>query len=388
MIRSTLPSFTNIMANPTPGNTFTTAGKILSYQPSLALTGSLTPNDFDDYYRFTVDSRSTLNLGFAGSTPTSVTAAIYDYQFNELSGVGNGSSFNPGVYYIRIQNNTAVTNSISYTLNYQLNVQGDPVSLIQWTNNQDGRNAIWLMGGTSNTTRIEATDLSQVAKDWYVEGVADFNRDAIKDIVWRNRATGRTDIWYMGGLFGNTRASTVTLTPVSADWQLGGVGDVNGDGIPDLFWRNQSNGRTDVWSMGGSDGSTRISSTTIATVGAPWEIEKIGDLNGDGVPDIFWYNTANGRHDVWLMGGASNTTRIASQTLLTNANWRIEGIADFSEDQRPDIVWRNPSLGRTDLWVMGGDSNTTLINSQSISPAVSTNWRAFPLTFSLVLPPI
>jgi hypothetical protein len=57
---------------------------------------------------------------------------------------------------------------------------------------------------------------------------------------------------------------------VPLEWQVAGVGDVNGDGQADVIWRNGTNGTVAVWLMNGM---------TIASVGIPgsastdWEIQ-------------------------------------------------------------------------------------------------------------------
>jgi hypothetical protein len=86
---------------------------------------------------------------------------------------------------------------------------------------------------------------------------SDFNGDGIPDIVWHNRDTGSSGIWFMDR---GTRILGSAGLPGWADgdvnWWIAGVADFNGDGKPDLLWRNYGNGRNAVWLL---DGTTVIS---------------------------------------------------------------------------------------------------------------------------------
>ena len=52
----------------------------------------------------------------------------------------------------------------------------------------------------------------------------------------RDRISDATDFmgWYMNG---TTMSSSATITAVGTDWQIAGTPDINGDGKPDILWR-------------------------------------------------------------------------------------------------------------------------------------------------------
>src|SRR5207249_2104626 len=78
-----------------------------------------------------------------------------------------------------------------------------------------------------------------------------------------------------------------------------------------------------------------------------------GDLTGDGIPDILFRNYGTGadkgRNAVWVMGGPNGTTRtnvieLPSATAVDgsgNLVWQAATIADFNGDGNQDILWRN-----------------------------------------------
>ena len=65
--------------------------------------------------------------------------------------------------------------------------------------------------------------------------------NAVSEILWRNTSTGANVVWHMDG-------STVTGMDMLPDvdaasgWTIVGRGDFNGDGKPDILWRNISTG--------------------------------------------------------------------------------------------------------------------------------------------------
>ena len=73
--------------------------------------------------------------------------------------------------------------------------------------------------------------------DYMIVGTGDFNGDGKPDIVWRNTVTGANAIWYMGGGDASAESSDLPALP-NPDYAIVGTGDFNGDGKPDILWRN------------------------------------------------------------------------------------------------------------------------------------------------------
>jgi len=67
-----------------------------------------------------------------------------------------------------------------------------------------------------------------------------------------------------------------------------------------------------------SDGA--VAFETVADLN--WNIVGVGDLDGDGKSDIVWRNGATGETLAWLMSGAAVLSR-SPLTTVPDLNWRV-----------------------------------------------------------------
>src|SRR5207253_7729673 len=109
--------------------------------------------------------------------------------------------------------------------------------------------------------------------------------------------------------------------------------DLDGDGKADIVWRNNSTGENYLYPM---DGTTiRASEGYFRTVAdINWQIAALGDYDGDGKCDLFWRNSASGENYLYPMDG---TTIKASEGFVrsvpADANgWTIPGNASYGDD--------------------------------------------------------
>ncbi len=182
---------------------------------------------------------------------------------------------------------------------------------------------------------------------WNIAGVADFNGDGCRDILWRNQTTGDMAVWYMHG--STLAAEQKFESSPDSTWDVVGVGDFNGDGSPDILLSNKSTGDVRIWYL---NGSAVMGQDTVAGLGNPWNIAGVGDFNGDGSPDILWRNPQTGETIVWFMKGR---LRLGTETLeALPPPWNIIEIGDFGGDGSPDILWKNSATGDVVVWYMRG----------------------------------
>jgi subtilisin family serine protease len=191
---------------------------------------------------------------------------------------------------------------------------GDPDIL--WNNAVSGANAIWRMHGLSLQGVV---DLPTLPPGFTLAGTGDFNGDGKSDILVRNEAGSFAAIWLLDDM---TQVGTVNLPDLPAHFELSGAGDFSGDGKPDIVWHDRNNGNNAVWVMNGTSFSGSILNLPAQTQPG-YRIGAVADYNGDGKPDIVWRNPATGIDTIWIMNGAVLSQVTALPTLTLSA-WDID----------------------------------------------------------------
>ena len=94
------------------------------------------------------------------------------------------------------------------------------------------------------------------------------------NLIWQQDGTNLPSVWYMGGADGITFLSAKLLSDYDSipGWRIVAVGDLNGDGHPDLIWQQDETNVPGVWYMGGTDGSTYFSSKLFSGAQPGWRI--------------------------------------------------------------------------------------------------------------------
>ena len=199
----------------------------------------------------------------------------------------------------------------------------------------------------------------------------DFNGDGNPDILWRNTSSGANRIWLMSNT--GTLLSTVSLqSEPDLNWQIAGAGDFNNDGMQDIVWRNYSTGQNVVWLMSNTSKSGAVNLQTVSDV--RWRIESVNDFNADNQYDLLWRNYGTGEIAMWLMSGTTVSSTPSIKT-VTDFNWHIAGTGDTNGDSAQDFVWRNTATGEVVIWFMAGPTSSTLQSSAPLPTVADQNWH-------------
>ena len=216
--------------------------------------------------------------------------------------------------------------------------------------------------------------------------VADFNGDGFPDVAAAD-FNGQVTVLLGNGAGGFTKATgspfTVGSTPESVV-----VGDFNGDGIPDLATANYGSGNVTVLlgnstNFSGAFGFTAAKNSPFAVGNGPYSV-AVGDLNGDGFPDLAVANYTDSTISV-LLGNASGSFAPATGTFsvgAANSKPQSLALADFNNDGRLDLVAANAGANNVVMFLGGATVGTTTTISTT-SPATILPGTALNLTVNV-----
>jgi hypothetical protein len=241
---------------------------------------------------------------------------------------------------------------------------------------------------------------------------ADVDGDFRADLVWRRRSNvvGWNFLWSMTG--SDIKQSKPINVVQGEQWGLR-LGDFDGDGKSDLFWRDEVNslGMNFIYLM---DGTSIKQKTRIQNVSSDTNLLLADDLDGDGKDDVLWHHQSGDNLMVWYMDGvqveaqngdalgasiiegsgqfhSNNKTSVVARTgwqlsLLTlndestqfdeqnigavaSDDWKLAGTGDLDGDGTDDLIWRNTRDGRTSVYYIeeGKLRDSALITTVDVS---------------------
>lgn len=196
-------------------------------------------------------------------------------------------------------------------------------------------------------------------------GVMDLDNDGHDDIaVGAPNAGngGRGRVYVISGATGQSLFGPIIPDPSAANFGTFWIfspGDLNQDGVPDIFAsdinHNANGGSTGrAWVFSGVDG-TPVLTLTGEAAGDQYGIgHPAGDLDGDGVPDLSiaaWLNSegASQAGKVYLVSGATGDMLRTISSTTANENFGFDAfvVGDLTGDGVPDLAVSGGISGST-----------------------------------------
>ncbi len=181
--------------------------------------------------------------------------------------------------------------------------------------------------------------------------IADVNGDGRIDLVAAN-GIGRVSVLLQSGTTAGTFLPFVSYATGSGPCYSVAVGDLNGDGRRDLAVANQTSNNVSVLLQSATTAGTFGAAVNYATGMSPTSV-AIGDLNGDGKPDLATANAGVDSVSVLMQNAATPGTFAAPVSYTAGTGPRFVAIVDINSD------------GRLDLAVANQNSNTVSVLLQN-----------------------
>jgi uncharacterized repeat protein (TIGR01451 family) len=293
-----------------------------------------------------------------------------------------------GPIYVQLaaEVNGGLQSAADYTYTCKLglgNFNGNGYQDLVWMNNSTQQVTVHYYDGAPDINFIgwNWLNIGGEPNGWVLVGAADFDGNGVPDLVWEYMPTGQVTVNYYGGPGGTTLLGWNWLNETGdPGWTVVAVADMNGDGVPDLIWQNNTTNQVTVNYYGGAGGATLTAWNWLNIGGEPagWHVVAAADFDGNGTPDLVWQYAPTRQVSVNYYGGTGGATYQGWSWLNAAGvpGWTVVGANDFNGDGVPDLVWQNDATAQVTVNYYGGAGGTTLIGWNWLTNVGYPGWTA------------
>ena len=334
-------------------------GTLFSYLPSSGAYTSLASFGTD----------STANPGINPKSPPAISSdgeRLYGVTSSDLS---SGS----GAFY-EYNFDPSTTPPPAHT---RFDFNQDGYADIVWYNTQSGGVSVWDINDDAVTNFGGTFTQLAPSSGWEPMATPDINGDNYPDLLWWNNQTGELSLWTLQG---------TTVTNYGGDfaqikdtnWRPVAVADdtgTTGGTTWTLVFQNTATGDISRWLMNGSTVAQYGGTIYSLGAGSPWTVVGAPDLDGDGKSDLLFWNSSTGEVSYWSCDLANSKVLAfhGDFSQVSDTTWHLMGSEDFNGDGHPDLLWWNSTSGSLSRWLLNGTSVTNYGgNIYSVTP--SSGW--------------
>ena len=195
---------------------------------------------------------------------------------------------------------------------------------------------------TDNEGKVNGWEtVGEFSADTQIVGLGDFNGNGQTDLLLRN-TNGAVGCFFTS----DEKHGWNYFQSLGDEWKLTAVGDLNGDGRSDVVLKHDA-GFAGSW-LTQADGT--MAWADLDTLPAGFEIVGAGDLNGDGTDDVLLQNGTY--FGAWLVRDGSVNAWMGLGDL---GDVTVEQISDFNSDGIDDLRIRTAAGDLGTQLVMGED---------------------------------
>jgi len=296
------------------------------------------------------------------------------------NGAGNSVSL--------LRNTSSGPGNISYAAKVDLAVGGSTSSLTIGDLDGDGKLDVATANGPSNTLSVllnnsTAGTLSYAPKVDFTTGTnatslasGDLDGDGRTDLAAVNYSSNTVSIFLNTGTAGSIGFAPKVDFTTGTNPRSVSIGDLDGDGKDDLVVANYASNSISIFLNTGTAGSVGYAPKVDFTTGSgPFSI-SVGDLDGDGKPDLAVSNDASATVSVFrnTASGVGNINFAPKVDLASGTNPRFFSIGDLDGDGKVDLAVANLT-GLISVFqntsTIGSISYAAKVDFASSSPSVS-----------------
>ncbi|MEG4634862.1 DUF4347 domain-containing protein, partial [Microcoleus sp. AR_TQ3_B6] len=217
--------------------------------------------------------------------------------------------------------------------------------------------------------------------------IGDINGDRKPDLAVTNDSSANVSILLNTTATGAATPTFAPQVPFATGARPFGVsiGDLNSDGLPDLVVTNYSSNNVSILPNTTAPGATTPTfgtQVTFTTGAGPFGV-TIGDINGDGKPDLALANTNSANVSILLnttTTGAATPTFATQITFATGSGPRFLSIGDFNSDGKPDLAVANDFSNTASILL---NTTTTNAATATFAPQLTLTTGRYPRSISI-----